>query len=171
MVVFAKPVLPTFIIGAVVLVLGELTRFWGVSFAGPLTRVTGGVGAPMLVVAGPFAYVRNPLYVGNILMYGGIGIMASALNPWLVIAAASYFIFQYWMIVSLEEEFLEKEFGESYDEYRRNVPRFIPRLNAWKPGREADQHPDWKRAVKSERRTFQAILLVSILIVLRWIWG
>jgi protein-S-isoprenylcysteine O-methyltransferase Ste14 len=171
MVVFAKPALATFIVGAVVLALGELTRFWGVAFAGPLTRVTGGVGAPMLVVAGPFAYVRNPLYVGNILMYGGIGIMAGALNPWLVIAAASYFIFQYWMIVSLEEEFLEKEFGESYDEYRRNVPRFIPRPNAWKPGREADQHPDWKGAVKSEKRTFQAILLVSILIVLRWIWG
>ncbi len=171
MVAFAKPVILTFVVGAVVLALGELTRFWGVAYAGALTRVTGGVGAPSLVVAGPFGYVRNPLYVGNILMYVGIGIMASALNPWLVIAAAVYFVFQYSMIVSLEEEFLGKEFGSVYKEYRSHVPRFFPRLRAWRPVNGADQRPDWKGAVKSEKRTFQAILLVSTLIVVRWIWG
>ncbi len=170
MVVFASPSLSLFLAGAAVLALGEFTRFWGVSYAGPLTRVTGGVGAPALVVAGPFSHVRNPLYVGNILMYVGVGIMAGALSPWLVIAAAAYFIFQYSMIVSLEEEFLEKEFGEAYAEYRKNVPRFIPRFTPWSSGAAATQVPDWNGALKSERRTFQAMGLVTLLIVVRWVW-
>lgn len=170
MVVFASPSPSMFLAGAVVLVLGELTRFWGVAYAGALTRVTGSVGAPALVVAGPFSYVRNPLYVGNILMYTGVGIMAGALSPWLVIAAAAYFIFQYSMIVSLEEEFLEKEFGEAYAEYRKNVPRFIPRLTPWSSAAASAQGPDWNGALASETRTFQAMALVTLLIIVRWIW-
>jgi protein-S-isoprenylcysteine O-methyltransferase Ste14 len=170
MVIFASPSLPPFLAGVVILVIGELSRFWGVSYAGPLTRVTGGVGAPSLVVTGPFSYVRNPLYVGNILMYVGVGIMAGALSPWLVLSAAVYFIFQYSMIVSLEEEFLEKEFGEAYAEYRKNVPRFIPRLTPWTAGAGTDQIPDWGGALRSEKRTFQAMILVTLLIVVRWVW-
>lgn len=170
MVVFAEPGLPAFLCGIVILAIGEFTRFWGVAYAGPLTRVTGGVGAPSLVMVGPFSYVRNPLYVGNITMYVGIGIMAGALNPWLVIVAGVYFVFQYTMIVSLEEEFLVKEFGDAYAEYRKNVPRFIPRLTPWTPGDKTGSLPDWKGAVRSEKRTFQAIVLVSLLIVVRWIW-
>ncbi len=170
MVVFAQPVLPAFLIGAVVIAVGELTRFWGVAYAGPLTRVTGAVGAPALVVAGPFSYVRNPLYVGNILLYVGVGVMAGALSPWLVIIAAVYFVFQYNMIVSLEEEFLEKEFGDAYAEYRRNVPRFIPRPTPWTSEKGAYQSVDWNGAIRSEKRTFQAIGLVTLLIIVRWIW-
>ena len=170
MVWFARPNVATMVAGAVVLLVGELIRYWGVAYAGPLTRVTGSVGAPELVVSGPFGYVRNPLYVGNILMYVGIGIMANALNPWLVIGAGVYFVFQYWMIVSLEEEFLAKEFGESYASYRSSVPRFIPRLMPRRTGGTAQQ-PDWRGGLRSERRTIQAILLVSALILARWIWS
>lgn len=170
MVIFARPNAATFLAGTVVLIAGELIRFWGVAFAGPLTRVTGSVGAPELVVSGPFGYVRNPLYVGNILMYAGIGIMANALSPWLVLVAVVYFVFQYRMIVSLEEEFLAGQFGESYMVYKQNVPRFLPRLAPY--GREgAQQQPNWSGGYRSERRTLQAILLVTALIVLRWIWS
>src|SRR3972149_10687431 len=69
MVAFAMPLLPTFVLGVVVLAIGEFTRFWGVAYAGPLTRVTGGVGAPSLVVAGPFSFLRDPPYFGGILLY------------------------------------------------------------------------------------------------------
>lgn len=171
MVLFAKPTAAAFAAGGCVLVLGELARFWGVAYAGPLTRVTGSVGAPSLIVAGPFSYVRNPLYVGNILMYVGVGIMANALSPWLVLGAAVYFVFQYSMIVSLEEEFLSREFGETYAAYKQEVPRFVPRIIAWKSTGASGQMPDWSGAARSERRTFQAITLVSLLIVARWIWS
>jgi len=99
-----------------------------------------------------------------------VGIMAGALSPWLVIIAAAYFVFQYSMIVSLEEEFLEKEFGDSYAEYRRNVPRFFPRFTPWRSEKAAGQSVDWKGAIKSERRTFQAMALVTLLIIVRWVW-
>lgn len=170
MVAFAEPGLWSVLAGCAIMAVGELTRFVGVAYAGPLTRVTGEVGAPQLVVAGPFSHVRNPLYVGNMLLYVGVGIAANALAPWLVIGAAAYFVFQYWMIVSLEEEFLEKKFGEVYHSYRQAVPRFIPRLTPYRTPEQASQKPDYASAVRSERRTFQAIVVILVAIVVRgWI--
>lgn len=170
MIAFAEPGLWVFAAGLAVMAAGELTRFVGVAYAGALTRVTGEVGAPELIVAGPFAHVRNPLYVGNMLLYVGVGIAANALAPWLVLGAAAYFLFQYWMIVSLEEEFLEKKFGEVYQSYRQAVPRFVPRWSPYRTPQQASQKPDYASAVTSERRTFQAIAIILVAIALRgWI--
>jgi len=99
MVIFQEPTLLSIFIGLLLAVGGEFIRFWGVSYAGSETRTTGTVGGTYLVISGPFAYVRNPLYVGNMLMYVGIGIMSMALFPYLQIVALGYFIFQYWLIV------------------------------------------------------------------------
>ncbi|HVN47548.1 MAG TPA: methyltransferase, partial [Bacteroidota bacterium] len=93
MLVFAQPTVATMALGFILVVLGEFFRFYGVAYAGSLTRVTGSVGAPEVIVAGPFARVRNPLYVGNMLTYIGIGIMSNALFPWLVLAAFAWFSF------------------------------------------------------------------------------
>jgi protein-S-isoprenylcysteine O-methyltransferase Ste14 len=170
MVLFALPTSTTILSGFALAVLGESLRFWGVAYAGSLTRVTGSVGAPEVVVAGPFAFLRNPLYVGNVLMYCGIGVMANALSPWLVIIALMYFVFQYAMIVSLEEEFLEKEFGNGYLEFKENVPRFFPRLSAYQSPAQERQKPDWAEGLRSERRTLQALLTVVVLLLLIWQW-
>lgn len=170
MVVFAEPSVVSLASGFAVVVLGELVRFWGVAYAGPLTRATGNVGAPALIVAGPFARVRNPLYVGNIVMYTGVGVMANALTPWLVLAALAYFILQYSLIVSLEEEFLEKEFGESFAQYRRSVPRYLPRITPFRTPEQQHQRPDWMGALRSERRTLQAIVIVVLILIAHWIW-
>ena len=59
------------IFGFVLLLLGETIRIWAVSHAGSATR-TRNVGAPSLCSSGPYAHSRNPLYVGNMLMYVGI---------------------------------------------------------------------------------------------------
>ena len=155
-------------IGFIMVAFGEFMRFWGVAYAGSLTRVTGNVGAPEVIVAGPFAYVRNPLYVGNMLTYVGIGIMSNALFPWLILAAALWFAFQYYQIVMREEEFLEKEFGAEYLEFKRNVPRFIPRLSAYVNPIQSKQLPNWKEALHSERRTFQALILVLLILLVLW---
>ncbi len=171
MIAFAQPTVLTLLAGAIVALLGETMRFWGVAYAGPLTRVTGSVGAPELITSGPFSHVRNPLYVGNILLYVGFGIMANALTPWLVVGTAFYFVVQYAAIVSLEEEFLEKEFGSGFEEYRRLVPRFLPRFVPVRKVRKEHQKPDWVGARRSERRTFQAMALVGTLVFLRWIWS
>jgi len=164
MIAFAAPTPASYTAGLILVALGEGMRFWGVSYAGPLTRVTGSVGAPELIVAGPFAYVRNPLYVGNILMYVGVGIMSMALVPYLQILALGYFVFQYSMIVSREEEFLREHFGEKYEEYYRSVPRFIPSLKKYVHESQTRQMPDRRAALRSERRTFQAIAITIVIL-------
>ncbi len=168
MMVFAHPTLMTVTAGVVLVAFGESMRFWGVAYAGSLTRVTGSVGAPEVIVAGPFAYVRNPLYVGNMLTYIGVGVMSNALFPWLVSAAVVYFAFQYSQIVFAEEEFLVNEFGSGYVEYKKNVPRFIPRVIPYTHPSQAHQQALWHEAVRSERRTFQALGLVLLVLLVLW---
>jgi len=169
MIVFAEPTVATMLLGFCSVVLGEFFRFYGVAYAGSLTRVTGSVGAPQVIVAGPFSRVRNPLYVGNMLTYIGIGIMSNALFPWLVFAALVWFSFQYYQIVMAEEEFLEKEFGEAYLEFKNNVPRFLPQLVPYKSSAQEHQLPNWKEAAHSERRTFQALALVLAILLVLWL--
>lgn len=164
--IFGEPTVASLASGAIVALAGEAIRFWGVGHASSETRVTGSVGGSRLVVSGPFAYVRNPLYVGNILMYTGLGVMANV--PWLIVATLVWFVFQYTMIVSREEQYLASAFGDAYDRYRENVRRFLPRVSPWEPGR--DQTIDWGMAMRSERRTFQAFAIGVALIVGKWAW-
>ncbi|MBK8909931.1 MAG: isoprenylcysteine carboxylmethyltransferase family protein [Chlorobi bacterium] len=113
---------------------------------------------------GPFAYVRNPLYVGNILLYTGFGIMANLW--WLVVITLLWFLFQYHLIVSREEEFLAKKFGPEYEKFRQHVPRFLPRFTPYQGDRSTTIH--WTTAFRSERRTFQAFGIALALMVARW---
>lgn len=168
MLVFENANVTTLILGFLIALLGEFIRLWGVSWAGSETRTTGGVGGTFLIISGPFAYVRNPLYVGNILMYFGLGVMSYALFPYLQILAILFFVLQYHLIVNEEEGFLRKKFGEAYTKYYQNVPRFFPRLTPYKI--DGIEQPKFKlnQGIKSETRTLQAFLLVAILIVVKW---
>jgi len=168
MILFAHPTGGSMICGFMMVVIGEVTRFYGVAYAGSLTRVTGSVGAPQVIVNGPFARVRNPLYIGNMLTYVGIGVMSNALYPWLVLAAFVWFSFQYHLIVLEEEAFLEKEFGVAYTDFKKQVPRFIPRLTRYKNPAQEKQLPNWHEAVRSERRTFQALTIVLSILIVIW---
>ena len=157
------------IIGFLIAMTGELIRLWGVSWAGSETRTTGTVGGTFLIVSGPFAHVRNPLYVGNILMYLGMGIMSMAVFPYLQIAALLFFFVQYSYIVKEEEEYLRKTYGTEYAAFEKNVPRFFPRFSGYKT--EGVEQPAFslKAGIKSETRTLQAFAAVSITIFLIWL--
>lgn len=156
------------IIGFVIAATGELIRLWGVSYAGSETRTTGKVGGTYLVITGPFAYVRNPLYLGNMILYMGIGIMSNALFPYLQIGALLFFYFQYLIIVKEEEKYLKTAFGDAYDEYYKNVPRFIPRVFGYV--NEGIPQPKYNigAGIRSERRTLQAFSFVTITLILLW---
>ncbi len=168
MLVFENATVTSLIVGFFIALIGELIRFWGVSWAGSETRTTGGVGGTYLVISGPFAHVRNPLYVGNILMYLGLGIMSMALFPYLQIVAILFFILQYDFIVKEEEGFLEKKFGSDYQKFLQNVPRFFPRLTKYKDS--SIPQPDYKisAGLKSETRTLQAFGTTVLLIIIKW---
>ncbi|MBI5021822.1 MAG: isoprenylcysteine carboxylmethyltransferase family protein [Ignavibacteriales bacterium] len=163
----AQPTIISFVAGFCFVLVGEFFRLWGVSFAGSETRTTGPVGASSLITSGPFSYVRNPLYLGNLLMYTGFGVMANL--PALALAGFLYFFLQYTLIVSLEEEQLTKKFLDEYVRYFESVPRFIPVCKKYEGAKDPQPKIDWGKGLRSERRTLQATILVIILIVIIWI--
>lgn len=165
---YANPNIWSIIVGFIIAALGEMIRIWGVSWAGSETRTTGGVGGTFLVISGPFSYVRNPLYVGNILMYTGLGIMTFALFPYLQIIGLIFFSLQYRIIIKEEESYLEKKYGKDYENYRQNVSRFLPRLKPYKAAGVEQPDFSWKDGFISEKRSLQAFGFVVITILLIW---
>lgn len=170
MIVFAEPTVTSLLLGFVIVLLGESIRFWGVSIAGAETRTTGSVGGTYLITTGPFGHVRNPLYVGNMLMYAGVGVMSMALFPWLLIIACIWFLVQYSLIISREEEYLRGHFGAAYEEYLKNVPRLLPRLSPYRSAAPPPKHLNFAEGLASERRTLQAMSLVTLIIVARFVY-
>jgi protein-S-isoprenylcysteine O-methyltransferase Ste14 len=168
MLIFAKPTLWSLLIGFLIALVGELIRFWGVGYAGGETRTTGPVGGSKLVTNGPYAYVRNPLYLGNMLMYLGFGVMSMALFPYFQIIGLIYFFVQYYLIVTLEEDYLSRAFPDEYALYIKHVPRFIPRLKRYEYA--SNFKFDIKEALRSEKRTLQAFFLVVALNILIFIF-
>src|ERR1051325_8647234 len=155
MVIFARPTVFSLTIGFCIVGAGEFLRLWGVSIAGSETRTTDTVGGTFLITTGPFSHVRNPLYLGNILLYFGAGIMSNALMPWLPWIALVYFVCQYSMIGDLEEEYLVKTFGEDFARYCEAVPRFVPMLREYGGGTHEQPEIDWRRGVVSGNKTLQ----------------
>jgi protein-S-isoprenylcysteine O-methyltransferase Ste14 len=169
MLIFHEATPASLITGFAVSIVGELIRFWGVSWAGSETRTTSEVGGSNLVISGPFAYVRNPLYIGNILIYLGLGIMSFALFPYLQIAALLFFVFQYHFIIKEEENYLHKTYGSFYVEYVKNVPRLLPRFTPYKNSEIEQPAYKPKNGLRSEKRTLQALILISAGIITLWI--
>jgi len=163
----AKPTPVSLITGFLVALAGESLRLWGVRHAGGATRTTGQVGAgAVLITHGPFAYVRNPLYLGNFILSLGLCLMANAWMPWMLLVFVAAFAWQYRMIIALEEEHLQQRFGQVYTDYFNNVRRFLPRLTPFNK-QSVDVMP-LRRALKIERNTLMSFTAVSLAIFLIW---
>jgi protein-S-isoprenylcysteine O-methyltransferase Ste14 len=169
MVIFQKANIVSMILGFILIIVGEFFRLWGVSYAGSETRTTGNVGGTYLVVSGAYSFVRNPLYVGNMLMYLGVGIMSMALFPYLQIIAILFFFFQYTVIIKEEEAFLQSKYGKSYENYCEAVPKLIPSLKSYQ-NQNLDQPAfNFKAGLSSEKRTLQAITIIILIVIIRYI--
>lgn len=126
-----KPSAASIALGLPIAVAGELLRCWAVGYSGETTR-NDVVTAPKLVTAGPYAYVRNPLYIGNFLTAMGFAIAFTGRNCWLMrtlLAGGSLAAMGavYAAIVPHEEAFLREQFGDEFERYCERVPRVIPR--------------------------------------------
>lgn len=165
---WAKPSWLSLVGGALLVLLGETLRFWGVAYAGSATRTTKKVTCARLVTEGPYAYVRNPLYIGNFFVGMGFMVMAWAWMPWMLFAFFGLFALQYSAIVHLEEEFLLEKFGKIYRTFQSQVPRWIPRCSPYRQNKRNLMRPDWRIAFRSERNTLQTIGIVIFFVVLRW---
>ncbi len=166
----ADPQMPWIIAGFALLLAGESIRFWAILHAGGATR-TRKVGAPSLVTSGPYGHVRNPLYLGNMLIYAGIVFVAS--GPWmweLLVISIFFFSLQYTLIVSLEEKTLLDIFGDQYREYSKHVNRLIPRLTPWRMGTGDDtSRLAFREAIRPEKSTLLNIAIMLLLIFAKWL--
>ncbi|MDT0346926.1 methyltransferase family protein [Streptomyces litchfieldiae] len=82
-----------------------------------------------LVVAGPYKHVRNPMLSAAIMVIGGEALVLR--SPWIGTWFLVFFALNAILIPLFEEPDLRKRFGEEYDVYRREVPRWIPRTRPW----------------------------------------
>jgi protein-S-isoprenylcysteine O-methyltransferase Ste14 len=153
-------------VGVILVVTGELLRLNGVRYAGGETR-TLKVGASVLCSSGPFAYLRNPLYLGNVIIYAGMVLIAGGEFVWILLPTTlTFFFLEYGLIISLEEETLRKKFNEEYGEYLSMVPRLIPRVSPWKGGSETVPMTI-EKTLRTEKRTLQIIGGFILLLILR----
>ena len=121
-VIFARPTVTTLVVGGAIALTGLLIRAWA---SGHIRK------AEKLAVSGPYAFTRNPLYLGSFVM--GVGFTVAAGVWWLAIIFCVLFIGIYLPVMRVEAEDMRHIFGGDFDEYERNVPLFVPRLSVWKP--------------------------------------
>jgi protein-S-isoprenylcysteine O-methyltransferase Ste14 len=118
---FAKPQPLTLIIGAFIAVGGLLVRAWA---SGHIRKNR------QLTVSGIYAHTRNPLYLGSFII--GVGFMFASGVWWLGVIFVALSPGIYLPVMSVEAVDLARLFGAEFEEYKRNVPNFLPRLRAWK---------------------------------------
>ncbi len=139
----------------------ELLRIWAVGYAGSATR-TRGENVPALVHSGPYRFVRNPLYIANIIMYTLAGVAFGFI--YLSIGIFVYSCIQYTFIVRFEESILIGIFNDSYARFKLTVPRWF----GVRPAIEPSEHTfNLKRALVSEKSTFFSLTAMVVLFAVK----
>jgi protein-S-isoprenylcysteine O-methyltransferase Ste14 len=141
----ARPTWPSLALGAALVVPGLLIR----ALASGHVRKN-----EALATSGPYAYTRNPLYLGSLLM--GVGFAVAARSWWVGVVLVVMFFAIYMPVIRDEEAFLRQKFPE-FEEYARGVPRIIPRLM---PGTktEGETSAGFSRALYLKHREYNALL-------------
>jgi protein-S-isoprenylcysteine O-methyltransferase Ste14 len=113
-----------------------------------------------LATTGPYAYTRNPLYLGSVLM--AVGFVIAARNGWIALGATIMFMVIYVPVIKAEEVYLRGIFT-GYEQYAANVPRLLPRLTAYRGANAAgnDSHGglgSFSRELYLKHREYNAAL-------------
>ncbi|HEY1801625.1 MAG TPA: isoprenylcysteine carboxylmethyltransferase family protein [Terriglobales bacterium] len=114
----AKPTRASIAVGCIVVVIGLLVR---ASASGHVRK------NEQLAMTGPYAYTRNPLYLGSIIIAVGFGV--ASLNVWIAAIIVVFFLAVYLPVIRNEEEFLRVKFPE-FEDYAARVPRLLPRFTS-----------------------------------------
>lgn len=122
---FARPTASLLAVGAILAVAGLVVRAWA---AGVIRK------DQELTISGPYAFTRNPLYLGSLLLGSG-AVLAG--GSWLFAAVfAAFFALVYGRTMKREEALLEELFGDRYRHYASSVPLLAPKLPPYRP-----EHP------------------------------
>jgi protein-S-isoprenylcysteine O-methyltransferase Ste14 len=159
LVIFAKPQFPGILIGMILIFLGEGIRIWA---AGHLQK------NEILTVTGPYAYVKNPLYIGSIFITAGFCILAD--NIYFLAAAFFMFCFHYIPYKRrVEGDRLRKIFGSQFEDYDGKVPDYLPR---WTPYPSEKVSWQFRYLIENSEEGILLIVLAGIVLILsRPYWG
>jgi len=154
----SRPVPRSILCGAILGVVGLFVR---ARAAGHLHK------QQVLTVTGPYAYTRNPLYLGSAILALGVAVAA---NSWIAPAILlGYFAIVYSVVMRREEQELRQHHGAAFDEYARTVPLFLPRLSAAKlPTASSGAFSFAQYKKNQEYRAAIGFLLVLIVFVVIW---
>jgi protein-S-isoprenylcysteine O-methyltransferase Ste14 len=137
------------LLGFLIALAGAVTRIVAAGYAMPFTSGRENfLKAESLNTSGVYSIVRNPLYVGNFLVYNGVLVAYS--SPIALAFFNIFFILNYHFIILSEENYLQGQFGDAYREYLKAVPRVIPRFGLYR----RNDHPfNPARALDKEKNT------------------
>jgi len=150
--------------GMIIVLFGELVRLLTIGFeyihrGGKEGRVYAG----RLVQGGVFGLVRNPMYIGNVLI--AVGMTVYLRSPLAYAILIPLFMFLYQALIAAEEAYLCDRFGSDYEEYCAKVNRFLPRLEHI-PEAFSGMRFDWRRSVRKDLGTVVGLTMGLILIPL-----
>lgn len=111
--------------------------------------------AEQLNTTGIYSIVRHPLYLGNFFMWLGVAMLTN--NTWFVIAFILLYALYYERIMYAEESFLIQKFGDTYLDWAKNTPAFIP---SFKYYQKAKYPFSIKKALKKEKNGLAAVFLI-----------
>ncbi|MFO1512332.1 MAG: isoprenylcysteine carboxylmethyltransferase family protein [Verrucomicrobiota bacterium] len=155
-------------LGLAVALLGQLIRAITIGLA---YIIRGGknrqVYAEKLVQEGIFAHCRNPLYVGNILVIVGLGLISNSL--WFAVIGIPAFLFIYRAIVAAEENFLRQKFGADFDAYCQRVSRFFPNLSGIGKTCQGMEF-NWRRLIVKEYGSTYAWMAAACALIVKARW-
>ena len=163
--VYARPSPATLALGALPIAVGEALRLWATFHLHKNDALT---------VTGPYAYLRNPLYLGTLLIGLGFAIAASSTPAWVVLGVFVVGYFVYYMPYKnrIEGARLEALYGDAYRRYASAVPSLFPRLHPYVPlGAEAPREPDYVARFRdnNEIGTAAAVFAGVLALCVRWV--
>jgi protein-S-isoprenylcysteine O-methyltransferase Ste14 len=165
---FGKPSAFSVSCGLPIAFAGELLRCWAVGYSGETTR-NDHLTAPQLATSGPYAYTRNPLYLGNFITACGFTMAFTGKNTFPVKLALSTVALGsmaalYATLIPHEEHYLEEKFGEEYRRYCERVPRVIPLME---PVQNSQHQWNAEAIGKAESKTFWTFGAMLALLALK----
>jgi protein-S-isoprenylcysteine O-methyltransferase Ste14 len=140
--------------------IGAAFRVWGTAYIGAVVMTSSRMHAQNVLAAGPYRYVRNPLYLGNLIFALAVSILMAPIGA--IFFVVAMFV-QVLRLILGEEAYMTAQQGEAYLAYKARVPRLIPRLTPRVP--ESPAKPQWLQAILAET---YPVTMTGCFAVLAW---
>lgn len=158
--VLARPTVLLLLVGGGVSLLGLAIRAWA---GGTLRKDL------VLTTTGPYAYTRNPLYIGTLFI--GLGLCITGALPYFALALVLFFGLFYGQTMRREARELEQRFDDLYRDYAAHVPLLRPRLTPYRPSVRQSEPFRWSRyRINKEWEAALGVVFLYVLLLTKLLW-